>query len=602
MAEERHWKSGGSNDRGDEQRCVQAAFHRFGKLVWSGFGVGLTGWLLGCESAVETPPAPKTGPAPAAATSDLPDSNLAPGQTLTGPPPGPDRSVSSANPRDAARPAAEDTVGDSSPKAGSMASTPDPATLPKQEATSNAAASNTAASNTAAANTAAGGLRDDDGCLPKRRLPPLTLVQVDPADPEALAAFGLQASVSQHLFLVTDHPDQDAFAEFHAVVQQAVEQWVAFFGADPRRFAAWQLTCFLVVDPAKFAAAGLLPPPGHLPRGELPPGGWQYGNQIWVNHQPGPYYTRHMLLHEGTHAFCAYNFGALGAPWLAEGLAEYLALHRWQDERLELATRRISKDDVPYWGRVKLIKDSYQTGAPKTLVEVLRFPPQAFPQTESYAWSWAAVSLFDQHPRCRAVFRQHLQELGTRTTNDWNRQFLADLPLGLEQLETQWQVDTLSLQYGHDFARTAIQWAADTRPAEEVWEVTIPADGAWHATGLKLLPGQWEVVADGEYQIGREDEQAWLSRPDGITIRYVGGAPLGVLQYALQGQRPILAGMTALVEPQPVGTRAVITATGEDLFLRVNDWPNRLDDNVGQVVVRGRRLAESRGASSPPPP
>ena len=179
---------------------------------------------------------------------------------------------------------------------------------------------------------------------------------------------------------------------------------------------------------------------------------------------------------------------------------------------------------------------------------------------------------------------------------------MADLPLGLEQLETQWQVDTLSLQYGHDFARTAIQWAADTRPAEEVWEVTIPADGAWHATGLKLLPGQWEVVADGEYQIGREDEQAWLSRPDGITIRYVGGAPLGVLQYALQGQRPILAGMTALVEPQPVGTRAVITATGEDLFLRVNDWPNRLDDNVGQVVVRGRRLAEARGASSPPPP
>jgi hypothetical protein len=426
-------------------------------------------------------------------------------------------------------------------------------------------------------------------------LPPLTLVAVDPLDSDRWGAVGLHASASQHLFLVTDHPDASAFAEFHTVMQQAVEQWGAFFGADARRFADWQLTCFLIVDAAKFAAAELLPPAGHLPQGKLPPGGWQYGNQIWVNHQPGPYYTRHLLLHEGTHAFCAYNFGALGPPWLAEGLAEYLALHRWQDERLELATRQITKEDVPYWGRVKLIRDAYQSGAPKTLAEVLRFPPQAFPQTDSYAWSWAAVSLFDQHPQCRAIFRQHVQQLGTMADNQWNRQLLSAVPLSLEQLETQWQVDTLALQYGHDFARTAIRWAPATRPADEAWEFTLPADGAWHATGLKLAPGQWEIVASGEYQINVEGGDAWRARPDGITIRYAGGAPLGLVQYALEGDRPILAGMSALVQPRPLGSNAVVTSTGEALFLRVNDWPNRLDDNQGQVQVRGRRQPTNAG-------
>ncbi len=522
-----------------------------------------------------------------ASASDLPDSNLTPGQSLTGPPRGSDPPTAATN-----RPSAKesrsgrsdpipDAVEPSKPLADTKSTTPTHSPVATADGATADGATNDGATND--------GATADDGYLPRRRLPPLTLVPVDPQALDTLRAFGLQASVSRHLLLLTDHPDADAFAEFHPVMQQAVDQWVEFFGADARRFADWQLTCFLIVDPAKFAAAGLLPPAGQLPSGQLPPGGWQYGNQIWVNHQPGPYYTRHMLLHEGTHAFCAYNFGALGAPWLAEGLAEYLALHRWQDQRLELASRRIDKEDVPYWGRVKLIRESYQSGAPKTLTEVLRFPPQAFPQTESYAWSWAAVSLFDQHPQCQSIFRQHVQQLGSRTDTEWSRQFLRDLPLALEQLETQWQVDTTALQYGHDFARTAIRWATATRTTDEAWTVTIPADGAWHATGLKLAPGQWEIVASGEYQIASEGGAAWRARPDGITIRYAGGAPLGMLQYALEGERPILAGLSALAEPQPLGARAVVNSTGEALFLRVNDWPNRLDDNAGQVEVSGRK-------------
>jgi hypothetical protein len=428
-----------------------------------------------------------------------------------------------------------------------------------------------------------------DDFLPRRRLGPLTLVD---ADPEKLATAGLHVSRSEHLILITDHPELESFAEFHEVVRQAIGQWTEFFGADQRRFATWSLTCFLVVDEAKFASAGLLPGPGHLAQGKLPPGGWQFGNQIWVRHQPGPYYTRHMLLHEGTHAFCAYNFGALGPPWLTEGLAEFLAVHRWSAERLELAAPVKRKEDVPYWGRVKLIQDAYQTGAPKSLLEVLRFPPNAFPQTEAYAWSWAAVSLWAGHPDLSAAFRSHLQKLGSVTDQQWTRDLLQAVNLSRDQLETQWQVDTGCLRYGHDFARTAIRWKATARLEEQEATVWLPADGAWHSSGWQLPPGRWRLTASGSYTVAEEDGEAWIAEPGGITIAYVQGAPIGQVQYALQGDRAILAGMSELTRPQALGSEQVVTTSGEVLFLRINDLSNQLDDNQGQVEVRLERLAD----------
>ncbi len=433
--------------------------------------------------------------------------------------------------------------------------------------------------------------KDDDGCLPKRRLGPLELVRLDA---ETIAAAGLKQTESPHLLLITDHPEIESFTDFHSVIEQAIPQWVDFFGADPRRFAGWKLTCFLIVDEAKFRQAELLPGPGHLAAGKIPPGGWQYGNQVWVRHQPGSYYTRHMLLHEATHAFAGFNFGALGAPWLAEGLAEYLAVHRWNGERLELAARVVSKDELPYWGRVKLIRDAYHSGTPKTLLEVIQFPPSAFPRTDSYAWSWAAVSLFAGHPKLRPHFLSHLRRLGSMSDNQWNRELVNNLPLTKEQLETQWQVDTLFIQYGHDFQRSAIVWsdAPQAIRSDSETKIVIPADGAWHSSGLKLPTGQWRLTATGQYVVTTDDAGDWVAGPEGITIRYVHGAPLGLLQYAACGERPILAGMSELTKPQSLGNHVVLNSTGEELFLRINDAANQLEDNTGSVEVTIQRVMD----------
>jgi len=556
---------------------------------WASLAVGLV-WLTGCGSDAPPPVAldpvvepaagratesgaakPSSGPSPAAVQKqqprgakslELPDSPLSGSakQSPTGGVAGADRGTG-ADADSAFQPGAP-MPGDreKSGRGGQAAATPgtiDP--------------------------TAAG----QDDYLPRRRVGPLALV---PVDHESLEAQGLHRSRSHHLTLWTDDPQIDNYQSFHDFLRQAIEQWVEFFGADPRRFADWHLTCFLMVDQDKFRRAGVMPDAGYLPRGEMPPGGWQYGTQIWVNHQPGDYYTRHMLLHEAVHAFSAYNFGTLGSPWLAEGLAEYLALHRWQDDVLETAARVTDKEELAYWGRVKLVQDAVATGMPKSLMDVIRFPSNVFPEREPYAWSWVVVSLFDGHPQLQPVFRRHLRELGQISDNQWTRRLLDEQPLTPRQLESQWQVIITQLVYGHDFARTAIRWADAQLLSDDELTVIFPADGAWHSSGWRLPAGRWQATAEGQYQVAVDEFGAWISQPDGITIRYVAGQPLGQVQYALVGEKPVLVGYSELTQPQPLGSAAVLTTSGEELFLRINDWPNRLEDNRGQVQVTLRRL------------
>lgn len=422
----------------------------------------------------------------------------------------------------------------------------------------------------------------NDGYKPERRLGPSEIVKVDW---DRCQAAGLRYVQSKHLTLITDHPVDQTIDEFGNVFDQAVPQWIEFFSADARRFKAWHVTCFMIVDIGKFQAAKLLPPANLLPGGKLPPGGWEYGNQIWVNRHPGTYYNRHMLLHEGTHAFSYYNFGNLGPIWLSEGVAEHLAVHRWNEDKLVLAARVTDKDELAYWGRVKLIQDAYKTGIPKSLQEVMSLPQSAFPQTEAYAWSWAAVNMLDTHPILKADFRNSLKRLGSNDSNSISQKLMKQSSLTADQLEAQWQVMTKEIEYGYDMQRAAIDWKEAKVLTSPSQSLRMPADGAWHSTGFKLPKGSWKIESSGSYQVAVEDSQAWIAQPEGITVKYIHGQPIGQLQYALVGQKAFFQGMTELSNAQPVGQSVEFQASGEALFLRINDHPSHLDDNEGEVEV-----------------
>ena len=50
--------------------------------------------------------------------------------------------------------------------------------------------------------------------------------------------------------------------------------------------------------------------------------------------------------------------GGCGPPWYMEGMAEYLATHRWHDGRLTLGYMPPNRDEVPQWGRIRIIQDA----------------------------------------------------------------------------------------------------------------------------------------------------------------------------------------------------------------------------------------------------
>lgn len=432
------------------------------------------------------------------------------------------------------------------------------------------------------------GNNTDDGFLPVRRLGPLELVDVSS---ERLAAAGLKVQESDHLRLIFEPAIEESIADYGVLFDQAVDQWVRYFQADPGRFEDWKVTCFHIVDESRFRKAELMPPDQFLPGGKLPPGGWEYGNQIWLNQHPGDYYGRHQLLHEGTHAFCHFNFGTLGPPWLAEGLAEFLAVHRWKEGRLEMAARVTDKTQLEYWGRVKLIQEAWYQGQPKQLAQVMAFPPQAFPATDAYAWSWAAVSMMSQNPNYSQGFQELVQELSAIPTSEWNDRLREALPRSVGQQETEWQVAVREMDYGYDFARSRIQWSTNQAIPGDELVVELPADGAWLETDLILETGAWKVHCEGRYQITIEEQTPVMSESPGISLAYANGSRLGQVQAAIASPEGFFQASSPLTRPVEIGSRTQWQVNqGGRLYLRVNDDPTRLDDNQGTVTVGLKKL------------
>jgi hypothetical protein len=143
------------------------------------------------------------------------------------------------------------------------------------------------------------------------------------------------------------------------------------------------------------------------------------------------------------------------------------------------------------------------------------------------------------------------------------------------------------ISHGYDFQRTRLNLAparATVRSGTSV-KLIVAADHGWQNTGLLLEAGQrYTLKATGQYTLASEPKP-WVSEPNGVTIRYCRGLPLGILLAAVQGDegqegqspflRPQVIGAGASVEPKQSGT----------LYLRVNDFAGELADNTGSADV-----------------
>ncbi len=405
---------------------------------------------------------------------------------------------------------------------------------------------------------------------------PKEVVQIDD---DRLAAAGIRKLTGKRLTLYTDLPSVRAVDELPRAFDQAFPQWCKYFDIDPADHADWKMTGFLMKDRRLFAKLGLLPPaiPNFL-------NGFAWDNILWLYDQPSDYYRRHLLLHEGTHGFMATVVGGWGSLWYKEGMAERLATHRWHDGRLTLDHLPADRDEVPHWGRVKIIKDDMAAGRGRRLRDVIEYRIGGRSDLEPYAWSWAATTFLERHPRYRDRFLQ-LRENVRKA--DFTERFLRKFEDDWPELREEWQLFAADLEYGYDIPPTAIDFTPGSPLPEEGAVVTVSATRGWQNSGLRLARGEdYRLRAIGRYQVATQPK-IWWSEPGGVSIRYYKGRPLGILLGAIRPDQPKTEGPSPLLKPTVIGLGATLTPpqTGT-LYLKINDSAAELGDNAGQLKVQ----------------
>ena len=410
---------------------------------------------------------------------------------------------------------------------------------------------------------------------------PAAISQVKPLpiDDAKAAVAGIRKLPGKHLTLYTDVLPSPEVDELPDVFDAAVLKWCEYFEIDLADAADWHMTGFLIEQKLRFHGADMLP-------ADLPPfqNGFQRGHYLWLNDQTDAYYRRHLLLHEGTHAFMDLMVGGIGPPWYAEGMAELLGTHQWNDGMLTLGYMPQAKTETPGWGRIRIVKDELAAGRGKMPENILDYGPAAHLRNAPYGWCWAMAAFFDSHPRYQQHFRELRKRIRTDDITQWFRQQLED---DWSDLREEWQVYVMNIEYGYDVARSAIVRKPAQPLAHSGTTAQIVADRGWQSTGVRIEAGvTYRIEATGRYQVA-ETSEIWWCEPGGVTIHYYQGRPLGMLLGAVRDDQQPLAGLTPLLKPDPIGLgRDLTPQTGGTLYLKINESAADLSDNRGDITVK----------------
>lgn len=415
------------------------------------------------------------------------------------------------------------------------------------------------------------------------RIPVSRLAQADPAK---LEAAGIRKLSGRHLTLFTDAPSNEQVDSLPRLFDLAYPEWCGYFDVRPPESPRWHIFGCLIRDKRRFESSGLFP-------ADLPEflHGYSVGSDLWLFDQESDYYRRHLLLHEGTHAFMNTVVGGTYWPWFSEGVAELLATHRIEDGQLTLAYFPASREDVPMLGRIKIIQDAKKANRLLRLGDVIDFEPRVFLTNDSYAWSWATAAFLDGNPNYRRRFRELIRETeavgsGRRLEERFAQLFSGDWV----QLRDEWELFVATLEHGHDLARTAIDFSPGRPLANGDNAVTVAVDRGWQNSGLVLEDGAtFQLDASGRYQVD-DEPQIWWCEPGGVSMRYYDGRPLGMLLAAVRSEKPADDEGNAFLHPVSVGLGTELTPNRSGtLYLKINDSAGELGDNRGSVQVKIRR-------------
>lgn len=391
---------------------------------------------------------------------------------------------------------------------------------------------------------------------------------------------GLRVLVGRHLMLVTDRPLRrgDGLDDLPSIFDEAFAVWCRHYGLDPADHADWQALGCLVVDRDRFRAAGLLPD-------EVPDfaNGFCWLHRFWLADQSNPDYRRHLLLHEGVHAFTTTLLKLDTPTWYTEGIAEFLATHRLAatSPRFEQTPIPAAATDAEQLGRIEAIARLRAGSAAPRLNDVFELHPTLHGTITSYASAWAAVAFLTGHPR-------YATALAAAERGPLDASFTARLTSHPDwdpaTARRDFAAFTADLDYGYEFDRMAIDWSpgkpvplATTEPPPRF---IVRPDRGWQNTGWRLRAGRhYRLQASGRSVVGIADgpdsPTVLESEADGISIDWYRGRPIGRLLVAQWIEAPA-AGDRPEFKVLGDGTAPTFTAPADGpLFLRINLPPLR---------------------------
>jgi hypothetical protein len=431
-------------------------------------------------------------------------------------------------------------------------------------------------------------------------------------DDERLAKSGIRKYASKHLQLYTDISPEEA-QPLPELMDRVFDAWTDYFGPLPpdREGTEFVMTGYLMADKALFRETGLLPE-------DLPPfpHGRNKGTRFWMNDQPTPYYRRHLLLHEGTHCFMTTIRNPLRPRvWYMEGMAELFGTHRFDDEgNPHFRVMPHDREQFANLGRIRLVEEEVRQKGPRGISAIQSMVADEFLSPPPYAWSWALCQFLDGHPRHHDLFRKIGRAATTGDkTDDWERLFEANRA----DLEEEWLLFAANLCHGYDQTLAAIEWrAGKPLPEGQPVRTEIVADRGWQSAGVVVERDQsYQVTARGRFVIAHAPSRPengtrppgdralaqsarnrpWECEPQGISIRYHAGKPLGMLVAAIRSDPPHEGPpRTTMLDVIPIGRETTFTATTTGtLYLRLNDNWSELADNSGKAEVQIRSAPAS---------
>ncbi|MDR1962648.1 MAG: hypothetical protein LBQ50_02595 [Planctomycetaceae bacterium] len=421
-----------------------------------------------------------------------------------------------------------------------------------------------------------------------------------PLDESALTQSGIRRLESQHLILYTDLAASGQVDELPKLFDQLIPLLCDYFELNRQNYESFKVEGFLIDDFEKFKSGGAVLQVPKLRNG------YALRCRIWVRNPGSDYYRRHLLLHEGTHAFMGYAFGVWGPPWYREGTAELLGTHRLENGHLTLAYFPKSRNELSRWGRIDLVRDNLVKNHGRTIKGIFELDSEDYDENTAYGWSWAFAAFCENHPRYRTAFRQTAWKLYGKPDGAAER-FLELLLKNIQKESPEWNeqeilfhldndwIDFIShLDYGYDFERTKIDYnkEAGLISSDEV-EIPVCSDKGWQSSGVRLERGKtYRFAASGRFQLA-EKPKIWWSEPNGITLRYYQSVPIGTLLATLIPdieERFLTQTETAGVGfyvPKTIGLSETWKAeVSGELFFRINDFPSELSDNNGEATVK----------------